>query len=135
MADVIAVDPKRSTITLRGPKRTVELKVRDPQQFELVKVGDQVQATYEEAVALSVEPGEAAGGEEAALGAELGAVAEVLQRLGVGERLEVLHRPAVHDVAHRELDDLAALGARDVGDLHDLRRHVARRRVLADLLS
>ena len=36
---------------------------------------------------------------------------------------------AVHDVAHRELDDLAALGARDVGDLHDLRRHVARRGV------
>ena len=39
---------------------------------------------------------------------------------------------AVHDVAHRELDDLVALGARDVGDLHDLRRHVARRRVGAD---
>ena len=53
---------------------------------------------------------------------------------GVGQRLDVLHRPAVHDVAHRELDDLAALGARDVGDLHDLRRHVARRGVVADLL-
>ena len=36
-------------------------------------------------------------------------------------------------VAHRELDDLAADRARDVGDLHDLRRHVARRRVGADL--
>ena len=33
----------------------------------------------------------------------------------------------VHDVAHRELGDLAGLGARDVGDRDDLRRHVARR--------
>ena len=56
MADVVAVDPKRSTITLRGPKRTVELKVKNRQHFDVVKVGDQVQATYEEAVALSVEP-------------------------------------------------------------------------------
>ena len=56
---------------------------------------------------------------------QLGAVAEVLERLGVGERLDVLHRPAMHHLAHRELDDLAALGARNIGDLHDLRRHGA----------
>jgi hypothetical protein len=29
MADVIAVDPKKMIVTLRGPKRTVELKLRD----------------------------------------------------------------------------------------------------------
>ena len=55
-ADVVAVDPKRNVVTLRGPKRTVELKLRDPEQVKLVKVGDQVQATYTEAAAISVEP-------------------------------------------------------------------------------
>ena len=41
----------------RWPKRTVELKVRDPKQPSLVKVGDQVEATpYTEALAVSVEP-------------------------------------------------------------------------------
>ena len=56
MADVTAVNPKTQTITLRGPKRTVDLRVRDPEQFKLVKVGDQIQATYVEAAAISVEP-------------------------------------------------------------------------------
>jgi hypothetical protein len=56
MADVTAVDAKTQTVTLRGPKRTVELQVRDPKQFKMVAVGDQVQATYTEAVAISVEP-------------------------------------------------------------------------------
>lgn len=56
VADVIAVDAKTQTVTLRGPKRTVDLKLRDPEQFKLVKVGDQVQAVYTEAVALAVEP-------------------------------------------------------------------------------
>jgi len=41
---------------LRGPKRTVDLKLRDPEQIKLIKVGDQVEATYQEAVAVSVEP-------------------------------------------------------------------------------
>jgi hypothetical protein len=56
VADVMAVDPKRQTVTLRGPKRTVELKLKDPNQIKLVKVGDQVEATYTEAIAVSVEP-------------------------------------------------------------------------------
>ena len=55
-ADVVAVNPKTQTVTLKGPKRTVELKLRDPEQFKLVKVGDQVEATYVEAAAISVEP-------------------------------------------------------------------------------
>ena len=54
-ADVIAVDAKTQTLTLKGPKQTVTLKVPDPKQFALVKVGDQIQATYIEALALSVE--------------------------------------------------------------------------------
>jgi hypothetical protein len=56
VADVMAVDEKRQTVTLRGPKRTVDLKVKDPKQLKLVKVGDQVEATYTEALAVSVEP-------------------------------------------------------------------------------
>jgi hypothetical protein len=55
-ADVVAVNPKTRTVTLRGPKRTVDLRVRDPEQLKLVKVGDQVEATYVEAAAVSVEP-------------------------------------------------------------------------------
>ncbi len=56
-ANVIALDAKTQTVTLKGPKHTVELKVPDAGQFKLIKVGDQIQATFTEAVALAVEPG------------------------------------------------------------------------------
>ena len=57
IADVVDVDPKASTITLKGPKgNTVKLDVRNPDQFKVVKKGDQVEVTYTEALALSVEP-------------------------------------------------------------------------------
>ncbi len=57
LADVVAVDPKASTITLKGPKgNQVVLPVENPDQFKVVKKGDQVEATYTEALALSVEP-------------------------------------------------------------------------------
>jgi hypothetical protein len=56
IADVISLDAKKQTVRLRGPQRMVDLKVRDPNQFKLIKVGDQVEATFTEAVALSVEP-------------------------------------------------------------------------------
>jgi len=56
IADVVALNAKTQTVTLKGPKRTVDLKLRDPKQFALVKVGDQVEATYTEAAAISVEP-------------------------------------------------------------------------------
>jgi hypothetical protein len=55
-ANVVAVDAATQTVSLKGPKQTVDLHVGDPEQFKLVKVGDQVEATYTEAVALSVEP-------------------------------------------------------------------------------
>src|SRR5690554_4659629 len=41
---------------------------------------------------------------------EFGPVAEHFKRLRIRERLDVLHRPAVNDLAHGELHDLAALG-------------------------
>jgi Cu/Ag efflux protein CusF len=56
IADVIAVDSKNKIVTLRGPKQTVDLRVNDPQQLKLIKVGDQVEAVYAQALALSVEP-------------------------------------------------------------------------------
>ncbi len=56
LADVIGVDPKKKTITLKGPKgNVVELEVQNQDQFKVVKKGDQVEATYTEALALSVE--------------------------------------------------------------------------------
>jgi outer membrane protein len=57
VADVIAVNPAGQTISLRGPGgRVVDLPVKDPEQFKRIAVGDQVQATYVEAAALSITP-------------------------------------------------------------------------------
>ncbi|HNJ75691.1 MAG TPA: hypothetical protein PLE72_02925 [Azospira sp.] len=54
IANVVAVNGKAQTVTLRGPKRTVELAVKDPAMLQNVKVGDQVEGVYTEAVALTV---------------------------------------------------------------------------------
>ena len=65
-ADVVAVDPVQSTISLKGPQgNIVILDVRNPDQFKVVKVGDQVEVTYTEAVALSVEPASKPGAAKA----------------------------------------------------------------------
>jgi Cu/Ag efflux protein CusF len=56
VADVVAVDKDKGLVTVKGPKRTMDLKVRDPAQLALIAKGDQVQATYTEALAISVEP-------------------------------------------------------------------------------
>ena len=56
MAEVVALDPAKQIVTLRGPQRTVDLKVRDPEQFKRVAKGDRVEATYTEALAIAVEP-------------------------------------------------------------------------------
>lgn len=56
VADVVDVNAQSQVVTLKGPQRTVELKVKDPEQFKLIKKGDQVEATYTEAMALVVSP-------------------------------------------------------------------------------
>jgi Cu/Ag efflux protein CusF len=56
VANVIAVDAKTHQVTLKGPSRTVDLYVEDPEQLKLIKVGDQVEAVYTQAVAVTVEP-------------------------------------------------------------------------------
>jgi hypothetical protein len=56
VANVVAVDKKAKTVTLKGPRgNTVDLVLEDPKQLELVKKGDQVDAVYTEAVAISLE--------------------------------------------------------------------------------
>lgn len=63
LADVVAVKSKDKLVTLRGPKGyLVDLKVQDPEQLNRVKKGDQVQAVYEEALAVSVEPASISSG-------------------------------------------------------------------------
>ena len=54
--DVIALDAATQTATLRGPNRTVTLRVPDPKQFQMIAVGDLVQITYTDAVGVWVEP-------------------------------------------------------------------------------
>jgi hypothetical protein len=57
IAKVTHVDKKAKTITLKGPRgNVVTLDVQNPEQFKVVKVGDEVDVVYTEAVAISVEP-------------------------------------------------------------------------------
>jgi Cu/Ag efflux protein CusF len=56
VADVVGVDPATQSVTLKGPQRTVELVVSDPEQFKRIAKGDQVEATYTQALAMAVEP-------------------------------------------------------------------------------
>ena len=57
LADVVAVDPEKKIISLKGPKgNVVTLPVENPDQFKVVKKGDQVEATYTQAFAVSVDP-------------------------------------------------------------------------------
>lgn len=55
VADVTAVDKKKGKITLRGVNETRTLKVKDRKVLSKVKVGDQVEITYLEGEALSIE--------------------------------------------------------------------------------
>lgn len=57
LANVVAVNKKAMTVTLKGPRGNyVDLQLQDPKQIARVKVGDQVEAVFTEAVALTVEP-------------------------------------------------------------------------------
>jgi hypothetical protein len=65
LADVVAVDPKNSIISLKGPRGNVmDLKVRNQDHFKVVKKGDQVEAVYTEALAIAVTPAPKAGGKK-----------------------------------------------------------------------
>jgi Cu/Ag efflux protein CusF len=55
-ATIVAIDPKARTVTLKGPRQTVELAVADDIDLTKAKVGDQVGAVYQEAFGLVVQP-------------------------------------------------------------------------------
>ncbi len=56
-ATISAIDKTTSYITLVGPKgNAYDVKARDPKVFNEIKVGDKVDVTYTEALAISVEP-------------------------------------------------------------------------------
>ncbi len=56
VVNVMAVDPKAMTITVKGPKGNVfDLAVHNPDHFKVVKKGDQIAIDYTEAVAIAVE--------------------------------------------------------------------------------
>jgi len=53
---ITAIDEKAPTVTFKGPQgNTRTVKVNDPAKLKDVKVGDQVDITYTQAIALSVE--------------------------------------------------------------------------------
>jgi hypothetical protein len=56
LADVTAVNAAAGTITLRGPQRSVDLVVKDRELLKDVRVGDQIAATYEEAMVIAITP-------------------------------------------------------------------------------
>ncbi len=56
VGDVIAVDTAAKLVTVRGPQRTIDLKVQDPEQLKLIAKGDQIEATFTEALAIAVRP-------------------------------------------------------------------------------
>jgi hypothetical protein len=57
VADVVAVDPVKNTIVLKGPRgNEIALKVQNPDHFKVVKKGDQVDVVYTEALAMMIRP-------------------------------------------------------------------------------
>jgi len=55
-ATIAGIDKPASTVTLRGPRGNLTtIKVRDPSKLDAVQVGDVVDITYTEALALAVE--------------------------------------------------------------------------------
>ncbi len=55
VADVVAVNRETQMVTLQGPQLRAEVKVADPDQLRRIKKGDQVYATYTQALAMVVE--------------------------------------------------------------------------------
>lgn len=56
VGEVTAVDAAAQVVTVRGPQRTVEMRIADRAQFKRVAVGDKIEGTYTEAAAITVKP-------------------------------------------------------------------------------
>jgi hypothetical protein len=60
---VEAIDRDKQTVTIKGPKRTLTVRVQDPKKLDAIKVGDPVVGKYYEAIAFEVKkPGSATPG-------------------------------------------------------------------------
>jgi ribosomal protein S17 len=60
---VEAIDRDKQTVTIKGPKRTLTVRVQDPKKLDAIKVGDPVIGKYYEAIAFEVKkPGSATPG-------------------------------------------------------------------------
>jgi hypothetical protein len=56
MVTITAIDPKVPSVTFKGPAgNTRAIKVRYPEKLQGVNVGDTVEITYTEALAMKVE--------------------------------------------------------------------------------
>lgn len=65
VATIEAIDPKKGTVTLRGPEgKSVEVTAKDPKNLQKVKVGDLIEITYTEALAISIEAAPRAPGKK-----------------------------------------------------------------------
>ncbi len=53
---VTAVDAETRLVTVKGPRRTVNLPVADDIDLATIRVGDEVDAVYQESIAISVKP-------------------------------------------------------------------------------
>ena len=57
VVDVVNVDAQKKVVSVKNDSgEVVDLPVQDPEQLKLVKKGDKVQATYTQALAISMEP-------------------------------------------------------------------------------
>jgi Cu/Ag efflux protein CusF len=57
VADIAKLDRKNGQAVLRGPKgETMTVNVENPENFDKVKVGDRVEITLTEAIAIDVQP-------------------------------------------------------------------------------
>lgn len=55
-ATIVAIDKKAHTVTIKGPEgRTETVKAKDPKNLEAIKVGDLVDITYAQALAVSLD--------------------------------------------------------------------------------
>jgi len=57
VGEVTNVDAAKKVVSVKNDKgQIIDLNIRDPEQLKLIKKGDQIQATYTEAVAIEMEP-------------------------------------------------------------------------------
>jgi hypothetical protein len=60
VADVVLVNIRKQTVTLRGPGQRVTLKLRDPAQLKNITAGDQIEAIYTQALVMAMKAAPAA---------------------------------------------------------------------------